>query len=92
VADDPKDHLDQAVAMQEAAERAFDPGIAARYLALAAEWLRLADGQRRNDSMATTLDLEAVRQKLRSTLAALERDEGDLAKDGPHAQSRRHAV
>jgi len=33
----------QAEEMRAAAEQAFDPAIAAQYLALAAEWLRLAE-------------------------------------------------
>jgi hypothetical protein len=50
--DDPQariaEYLRLSAEMRSAADRAFDPQIAAEYLALAAKWLRLAEEAERN--------------------------------------------
>ncbi len=56
--------------MREAAERALDPAVAAQYLFLAAEWLRLAEQPRQAQSVA---GLRAEREKVAAMLASLER-------------------
>lgn len=44
-ANDAAGYAREAQKMRDAAAKAFDPGLAAQYLALAAEWLRLAEAR-----------------------------------------------
>ena len=64
----------KAEEMREAAEHTFDPGLAASYLSLAVEWLRLAEDRRNRGGNATAAELRAERDRLASMVAAQERD------------------